>query len=212
MVSDPQEYGLEDLSRPYWTPLFEAIAEHDLPLNSHIGASPTQTNYYGTASWPSFDNDMKQALGSTMLYLGNARVMANFIYGGILERHPTLQFVSVESGISWLPFFLQALDYQLLETAVGTGSHLSLKPSEYFRRQCAACFWFEDELLVPAMEYLGVDNCMFETDFPHPTCLYPDPVERALGVLGSQSTEFKRKAFGGNAARIYHLPVPEGAN
>jgi predicted TIM-barrel fold metal-dependent hydrolase len=208
MVSDPHEYGLPDLSDPLWTPMFDAMEATGLPLNFHIGASPTQMNYYGTASWPSFDDGMKQALGSVMLYLGNARVLANFIYGGIFERHPTLKFVSVESGVSWLPFFLQALDYQLLETAPHRRRALSLKPSEYFRRQCAACFWFEDELLLPGIEYLGVDNCMFETDFPHPTCLYPDPLERALKVFEGADPVLKKKVFGANAARIYNLPVP----
>ena len=42
MVSDPQEYGLPDLSQPYWRPVFEAMEDADLPLNFHIGASPTQ--------------------------------------------------------------------------------------------------------------------------------------------------------------------------
>jgi predicted TIM-barrel fold metal-dependent hydrolase len=208
MIADPQEYDLPDLSQPYWTPLFEAIEDSGLPLNFHIGASATQANYYGLASWPSFDNDTKQALGSAMLYLGNARVLANFIYGGILERHPTLQFVSVESGVGWLPFYLQALDYQLLETAPDRRTVLSLTPTEYFRRQCAACFWFESALLLPAIEYLGSDNCLFETDFPHPTCLYPDPIERALSVFEGVDPHLTRKLLGGNAARIYNLPMP----
>jgi uncharacterized protein len=210
MVADPQEFDMPDLSQPYWRPLFDVIEESGLPLNFHIGASATQINFSGSAPWPSFDGDMKLAVGSAMLYLGNARVLANFVYGGIFERHPDLKFVSVESGVGWLPFFLQALDYQLLETAPESHKALSLMPSEYFRRQCAACFWFEDELLIPAIEYLGADNCLFETDFPHPTCLYPNPVERALKVFDGQSDDFKRKVFGGNAARIYNLPIPAG--
>jgi predicted TIM-barrel fold metal-dependent hydrolase len=211
MVADPQEFGLPDLSQPYWKPLFEAIEDSDMPLNFHIGASPTQMNYYGTASWPSFSNNMKQALGSAMLYLGNARVLANFIYGGIFERHPRLRFVSVESGLGWVPFYLQALDYQLIETAPECQESLSLKPSEYFRRQCAACFWFETDLLIPSIEYLGIDNCIFETDFPHPTCLYPDPVERALAVFEGVDPAVTKKLFSSNAARIYNLPMPAGA-
>lgn len=148
-----------------------------------------------------------------MLYLGNARVLANFIFGGIFERHPRLRFVSVESGIGWLPFFLQALDYQLLETAPDCRKKLSLKPSEYFQRQGSACFWFEDnlDLLLPSIEYLGVENCLFETDFPHPTCLYPDPVERALQTFRGVDQAVKQKLFGGNASRIYGLPLPDFA-
>ena len=208
MTTDPQEFGLPDLSQPHWTPLFDAIEAAGLPLNFHIGASPTQMSYWGTAPWPSFDDDMKQALGSAMLYLGNARVLANFIFGGILERHPTLKLVSVESGVSWLPFYLQSLDYQLLETAPDKRKELSLTPTEYFRRQCAACFWFETALVLPAIDHLGEDNCMFETDFPHPTCLYPDPLDRALAVFEGVDPVLRDKVFGGNAARIYNLPLP----
>ena len=61
----------------------------------------------------------------------------------MLERFPTLKFVSVESGIGWMPFFLEALDYQVCETAPGAIDELSMPPSEYFRRQMYGCFWFE---------------------------------------------------------------------
>jgi predicted TIM-barrel fold metal-dependent hydrolase len=141
-----------------------------------------------------------------MIFLSNGRVIANMIFGGILERHPRLRVASVESGIGWIPFFLQALDYQLDDTAPRLKQQLSLKPSEYFRRQMAACFWFEKDLLIPNIEWLGVDNCLFETDFPHPTCLYPNPVERTLAALRDVDDTFRRKVFGANAVRFYGLP------
>jgi len=211
MLADPQEYGMPDLSTPLWTPLFKALEETEMPLNFHIGASATQMNFHGSSPWPSFEIEPKLAVGTTMLFIGNARVLSNFICGGIFERHPKLKFVSVESGIGWLPFILQALDYQLQETATTFARSLSLTPTEYFRRQCAGCFWFENELLVESIEYIGEDNALFESDFPHPTCLYPDPVERALKVFDGQSDELKKKVFGSNAARIYNLPLPTGS-
>jgi uncharacterized protein len=208
-IADPQDYGLPDLSDLHWTPMFEALEDRSLPLNFHIGASATQTSYYGNAPWPSRGPEDKLAIGSSMIYLGNARIIANFVFGGIFERHPRLKMVSVESGIGWMPFFLEALDYQQLETAPTSKTRLSLTPSEYFRRQCAGCFWFESSsLLIPHIKWLGEDNCLFETDFPHPTCLYPDPIERAMKVFEEESDEFRRKVFGGNAVRIYNLPVP----
>jgi predicted TIM-barrel fold metal-dependent hydrolase len=209
ITPDPQEHGLPDLSTEYWTPLFSALEDYDMPLNFHIGASATQSTYHGTAPWPTRDSDEKLAIGSAMVFLSNGRVIANIIYGGILERHPRLRVASVESGVGWLPFFLQALDYQLDDTAPRLRKRLSLRPSEFFRRQMAACFWFENDLLIPSIEWLGVDNCLFETDFPHPTCLYPDPVTRALAVFEDVDETFRRKAFGENAVRFYSLPVPE---
>ena len=59
--------------------------------------------------------------------------------------------------------------------------------SEYFRRQIYACFWFEQQDVSHTLELIGSDNILFETDFPHPTCLYPDSMAAAapgLAALG----------------------------
>ena len=68
----------------------------------------------------------------------------------------------------------KALDYEIGECAPHISEHLSMQPSEYFRRQVHACYWFERDNLQGAIDALGSDNILFETDFPHPTCLYPD--------------------------------------
>jgi predicted TIM-barrel fold metal-dependent hydrolase len=206
--ADPQNEGLPDLGDPHWDPMWEACADLGLPLNFHIGASIQQSTYFGTTPWPSHGDDEKLALGSAMMYLGNARILSNLIYSGILERHPTLNVVSVESGIGWVPFVLEALDYQVQETAPSVMDRLSMKPSEYFRRQIYACFWFESHGLVSMIENVGVDNCMFETDFPHPTCLYPDPLTTVTESLAGVDRDFRYKVLSGNATRVYSLPVP----
>ena len=59
----------------------------------------------------------------------NFRTIANLIYSGLLERHPKLKFVSVESGIGWLPFVLEGLDYQFDEFVSTERAALSLRPS-----------------------------------------------------------------------------------
>jgi uncharacterized protein len=202
--ADPQNQGMPDLSDPYFQPMWEACAALELPVNFHIGASVSQSSYAGTSPWPSLDVDTALALGSTMLYLGNARILSNLIYSGLLDRNPQLQVVSVESGIGWIPFVLEALDYQAVENNV---DHLSLKPSEYFKRQMHACFWFEREGLLDAVQRVGVDNCMFETDFPHPTCLYPDPLTDIDAALKTADAEVRFKLLSGNAARLYKIPL-----
>ena len=63
--------------------------------------------------------------------------------------------MSVESGVSWIPFFLESLDYQAGETAPEHLKKLPLKPSEYFKRQIYSTFWFESALLGPAIDYLS---------------------------------------------------------
>lgn len=199
--SDPHLQGLPDLADLHWEPLWDVLESLGMPVNFHVGASDTGVQWYGDAPWPSFDERRRLAIGSSMLYLGNARVVANLIFSGILERHPRLNFVSVESGIGWMPFMLEALDYQADEAAV----ELSMKPSEYFHRQIYSCFWFEDRTLLRDVETIGWDKVMFETDFPHPTCLYPEPLKTIGETLSG--TEFARREqlLSGNAARLYNI-------
>jgi uncharacterized protein len=205
ITADPQNTGLPDLADESWEPLWEACESLGLPVNFHIGASQTQNSWFGDATWPSRDEHVRIALGSTILYLANARVIGNLIYSGILERHPRLKFVSVESGIGWIPFTLQALDYQAEENKV---EGLSMRPSDYFRRQIYSCFWFESDDLVADLRRVGFGNCMFETDFPHPTCLYPDPLARVDKALAGLDRENLVKVLSTNAARVYNIALP----
>jgi predicted TIM-barrel fold metal-dependent hydrolase len=207
--ADPQELdGGHDLGHPSWDPVWAACAELGLPASFHIGASDTQHSWFGTSPWPSHDDDQRLALGSAMIYLGNARIIGNLIFSGVLERHPGLKVVSVESGIGWIPFTLEALDYQLHETSPTTLERLSMAPSAYFRRQIYGCFWFERTGLPELIRSVGVDNCLFETDFPHPTCLYPDGVRRALSALDGLDQGEVAKVMGQNAARLYAVTLP----
>ncbi len=208
MTSDPQvASGRPDLGDRAWDPLWDACADLGLPIHFHIGASQTTMSWYGSSPWPSHGDDQKLAIGSAMMYITNARVLANIIYSGMLERHPNLKVVSVESGIGWIPFVLEALDHQANETGVGSMDYLSMAPSAYFRRQIYACYWFERLDVAHTFEVLGADNILFETDFPHPTCLYPDSLSYAAEGLVGVSAEVQRKVLQDNAARLYRIPV-----
>ena len=208
MTSDPQaSCSLPDLGDRVWGPLWDVCEDLAMPVHFHIGASPTTMSWYGSSPWPSHGDDQKLAIGSAMMYITNARVLANIIYSGMLERHPRLNVVSVESGIGWIPFVLEALDHQADETAAGTMDHLSLRPSEYFRRQIYACYWFEKIDVAHTFELLGPERILFETDFPHPTCLYPDSLGYAAKGLAGVSPEVQRMVLQDNAAALYRIAV-----
>ena len=211
LTSSPHEHGIPDLGTPHWDPLWERCTELSLPVSFHVGAADSDMAWFGSVSWPSLGMNQKLGLGSAMLYLNNAAVFGNLIYSGVLERHPELQVVSVESGVGWIPFFLSALDYQLGEMSTRSVQHLSLLPSEYFRRQVYSCFWFETAGLDRAIEVMGYEHLMFETDFPHPTCTYPHGVELAATALAGLDEGVRRAVMGGNAARLYRIAVPGGS-
>jgi hypothetical protein len=83
------------------------------------------------------------AIGGTLLFIGNARVVVNVILAGMFDRYPDLKMVSVESGCGWIPFILEALDYEMEENAPSDLAKLTKMPSEYFRSNLYATYWFE---------------------------------------------------------------------
>jgi predicted TIM-barrel fold metal-dependent hydrolase len=205
LTADPQDVGAPDLASRAWDPLWETCSTLGLPVHFHIGASLTTMNYFGTYPWDSHDDDTKLAIGGALLFIGNARVVVNIICTGMLDRFPDLKIVSVESGAGWIPFILEALDYEMTENAPHAKAALSLLPSEYFKRQIYATTWFERTDLAAIVAAVGEDNIMFETDYPHPTCLYPDPLKTAEENMRDLSPAVQRKILGETASRLYRL-------
>jgi predicted TIM-barrel fold metal-dependent hydrolase len=176
-------------------------------VHFHIGASLTSINFYGQYFWPSLHDNMKPAVGGSMLFLNNARVVINSVYAGIFDRNPDLKMVSVESGIGWIPFILEAMDYEILENAPEQAAELDRMPSEYFKDHWYATFWFERAQgnLQGLIDSVGEGNVMFETDFPHPTCLYPNPLETVAETMATLRPETRNKVMGDNAVALYRL-------
>jgi uncharacterized protein len=207
MTSDPQDLGAPDLASKEWDRLWEVCADLEMPVHFHIGASITAMNFFGQYFWESQDEYVKPAIGGSMLFIGNARVVINTVFAGIFDRHPKLKMVSVESGVGWVPFILETMDYELWENAPKQAAELSKMPSEYFKDHWYATFWFEQNRgdVQGLIDSVGEDNVLFETDFPHPTCLYPAPLSTIEDKMLTLRPETRRKVLGENAAKLYRL-------
>jgi len=207
MTQDPQDLGAPDLGSRAWDPFWEVCTELRLPVHFHIGASVTAMTFFGKYPWPSHTMNTQLAIGGTLLFVGNARVVVNTILSGMFDRHPGLKVVSVESGVGWIPFVLEALDYEMAENAPDELAQLGKPPSEYFRSNMYATFWFERNRnkLPELVEAVGEDSILFETDFPHPTCLYPNPLQSVEAKMATLTPEVRRKILGENAKKLYRL-------
>jgi len=199
MTDAPEQWGMPYLHDPAWDRLWATAQERELPVNFHIGSGTS------VPPWQGLSPARMLASVSTMLFMNNTRCLVNLIFSGLLDRFPSLNFVSVESGIGWLPFMLEACEYQMNENLID-GDGLELRPKEYFARQIYASFWFEKEQVTQTVEVLGDGNIMFETDFPHPTCLYPDVRAHADAALKDVSEASQRKILYETAAKVYNLP------
>jgi predicted TIM-barrel fold metal-dependent hydrolase len=211
MTNQPDSFGFPRITDHHWDPLWAAAQDMELSINFHIGSGDlTQLRGGGV------DNGRQAAYAkaTVKIFLDNSNAVMDIIFGGICHRFPRLNFVSVESGVGWVPFLLEAMDWQWLNSGCREEHpEMTLLPSEYFKRQVYACFWFEETSSVKAIEAIGADNILYETDFPHPTSMSPGPnsvaiypkdfIENNLAPRLSEADLWK--ILHDNSARIYHM-------
>jgi predicted TIM-barrel fold metal-dependent hydrolase len=206
-TGEPQRFGLPFLGDPYWDPFWAAAQDAGLPIHFHIGSGDMSTSFQPDRI-AATSTAAAYAYTSTELFLKNGLQVADLITSGVLVRFPELKFVSVESGIGWIPFVLEAADHSYLEARPGRRSEWEMLPSEYFRRQVYACYWFETVAPTKLLGEIPVDNILFETDFPHPTCLFGNVAERIAVSLANASASDREKILWGNAAALYGIEKP----
>ncbi len=212
-TGEPQYYGLPLMGDPHWNPLWEVACELDLPISFHIGSGDmaegllrNKVKTYGKmAAFTELAVD---------IFLQNGLQLNDLIMSGVLARYPKIKFVSVESGIGWIPFMLEALDYQFKGNSVAKEHpEFDRTPSEYFARNVFACYWFEQTAPRRLIDKIGADNVLFETDFPHPTSLYGEEVHaRIKGGLSDCEESVRRRILWDNSQKLYKVTSPTAAD
>jgi uncharacterized protein len=209
MSGEPHTAGLPDLGQPDWDPFYEVVSDLALPINIHVGSQPVAGNdapRHNTA-WPSLPPRAHKPVNSVQIELANSRFVSNIVMSDVLVRWPGVKWVSVESGIGWIPYVLERVDYEFLEDFEDSPAPDAPSAFEMFRKGVYGCFWFEKAGPTMLLEYIGVDNVMWESDFPHPTCLHPEAVRRSADALASVNPEYVRKIMQDNAAQLYNIPI-----
>lgn len=106
-------------------------------------------------------------LSSIFLWTGVALSLTDLIIHGVLERHPDLRLGVMELSAVWVPLHLQMMDGGLAFASAFNGDRvaLSLRPSDYFRRQVrVAAFSYERPA---ALTERAGDIFMACSDYPH---------------------------------------------
>ncbi|BAY46202.1 putative amidohydrolase 2 [Scytonema sp. HK-05] len=130
--------------------------------------------------------------------------MLALIEGGVLERHPKLRVGFLEAGCGWLPYWLWRLDEEYKNLAWEVANNVKIKPSEYFRRQCFISIEPEEPYLEQIIEYIGSDNLLFGSDYPH-VDHDVDMSEKAVALQERLSKKTVQKLLWDNPARFYGL-------
>ena len=198
-VYPPEELRYD---RPEYEPLWAAAQDLRMPLSLHVG-----TNRPGPG------NQLADIDTETATFLSNVdhwvrMSLGYMIFSGVFERYPKLQVGSVEMELSWVPHFLDRIDFNYTqreqEFKRGYRFKEGVLPSDFFHSNVFVGFQ-EDALGIKMRDMIGVDNLQWGADYPHPESTFPRSRQILEEILADCTEEEKAKIAGGNAARVYNL-------
>lgn len=195
----PAWLDLPSIHSGYWDPFFRACDETGTVVCMHIG-SGTRTTRTST--------DAPDAVGATSIFTNSAVSLIDFLFSGVLVRFPNLKLLYAEAQIGWIPYVVERCD-DVWETHRGWSrgqDNVPEPPSTYYRRQVHACF-FKDTAGIDLLDHVGVDNILFETDYPHQDGTWPHTREVAQKLLGHLPPDTIRQIVRGNAIRLFDLDL-----
>jgi predicted TIM-barrel fold metal-dependent hydrolase len=182
-----------------YDPLWDAAEELGVPIGIHEGSSvivPT------LAADRPFNPLVLHALSHPFEEM---LACAQLIAFGVLDRHPELRFVFLESSGGWVPFWLERLDEQVSSFG-GYCPDMTLTPSEYFARQCAVSFEVDERTLPALVPFVGSERIVWGSDYPHHDATFPGAVDALRQTLAPCATATQARVLGLNTRELYGLP------
>jgi uncharacterized protein len=125
---------------------------------------------------------------------------------GVLDRHPGLRVAFFESGIGWLPYWLDRLD-EHKETLGHLVPSLKRDPTEIWSEQCFVTMEADEGKAFAQLADLGLAHTVvWGSDYPHYDCTYPGALaelDETFDRLGRP--ELRREVLERNPRRFLGL-------
>ncbi|HVN27304.1 MAG TPA: amidohydrolase family protein [Candidatus Binataceae bacterium] len=177
--------------------VFAMCEKLDVPFAIHPTFEPKGLNrarFHGMDRMP-----LMGVIASHMLQ----QPLSTFFQFGTFDKFRKLRVVVLESGSSWLGFWMDRMD-EGFETWIGGTIPLKHKPSEYVRKQVWISGDPDEQATAYVVDYVGKDRFFWASDFPHPDHggKYLDALERMVKPM---SPEARRAIVGQNVLDCYKL-------
>lgn len=194
----PNPYRGRNLQNPAYEPFWDCAESLGVPVTVHEGISDSLPTLGRERS----ENPVLQHLMSHPFE--QMAACAGLILHGVLERHPRLNFVFLESGCGWLTYWLERMDGH-----AQTWSHkldaLTMRPSEYFHRQCFVSMDPDDGCAPGVLRDVGTDCLVWASDYPHTDHDFPGAVSGTLEILAGGPPGCAKSVLDTNPRRLYGL-------
>ena len=181
--------------------LWETCAELGVPIGLH-----PSSNHPFDKGILDYLPGLKNCRTTVTFVIGSMLACTGFIMGGVLERHPKLKLVFLESGCGWAAFWPDRL-----EAGIQGGTRrlkiqgLNHSPVEYFERQCFVAADQDDPGIEDLIDAIGDHVIIGATDFGHPEGRMYFRAKQDMMDLKGVSMESKRKLLWDNSLRAYPI-------
>jgi predicted TIM-barrel fold metal-dependent hydrolase len=198
----PHLLGLPSIFSGHWDGLFATCEEAQLVLSLHIG----------TGGFPMLAPDGSGAVPNVMASFNAGYTLTDWLFSGRLEMFPALQVVLAESQLAWVPYVLSRADFVWSEMR-GKGftdianDTMPSSPSEVFRRNIT-CTFFRDPVGLTLLDHIGVDNVMYEVDFPHTDSSWPTAQATAAEMTAHLDPSDAARIVADTARRLFRIETP----
>jgi uncharacterized protein len=193
-------WDMEAMYHPMWEPIWQAVNEVELPLHFHTFPAIAPEVFSSAPTELARRSLLFMNISAFQMHLVN--LIAAIIGSGVLERYPKVNIAFGESGIGWIPYALDRMDFEWEDRF--TDLPLKMKPSDYWRRQCKATFQF-DPIGTKLIDDMGVESLMWGSDYPHGDGVWPDSEAYINEQFSGLSEDVVRKITCDNAVDFYGL-------
>lgn len=187
---------------PVYDPIWQAASETGLPIAFHpFFAADLPGAAVGMQLGPGVL--LPQALANPFDVMS---ALAFLTVGGVCERFPGLKVILLEANGGWLVPWLERLDHHCRKFQWEV-PHLSMLPSEYFRRQCWISFDPDEAMMAFTAQspLVGADRIIWASDYPHPDAKFPGVTEELAEALEGLSLAQQRAITAESAMALYGI-------
>lgn len=196
------------LDSPEFMPLYEKMAQYDLPILIHPMRPMTYPDYktlelskyriFTLFGWP----------------YETTAAMTHIVFSGILEKFPNLKFVTHHCG-GMVPYYAERIkqfyDGEEMRRFGKVKQGLTKAPIDYFKMfYNDTATYGNTSALMCAYDLCGADHLLFACDMPLGDTQYGMRNYRqtinAIDAMAVTEAE-KKQIYEGNARRIYRLPI-----
>jgi predicted TIM-barrel fold metal-dependent hydrolase len=192
---NPTPLGLPSIFTDHWDPVFTVANDSETPLCMHFGTSSQRPPHSPDAPW-----------GVVVTLMGSNSMFAavELVFSPVFQKFPKLKVALSEGSIGWMPYLLERMDDTWSRHRYYAGIDIPRPPSDVFRAHIRGCF-IQDEAGIKLRDVIGVDNIMWEGDYPHSDSLWPHDRKHLEEVLAEVPDDEAHRIVELNARELFHF-------